>query len=61
MLRSFHFLLYTPRSGEFIILLILSKSLSVVVGIKGGRGDFDSPSLYKPVKSPSIPLYKRGK
>ena len=28
---------------------------------KGGRGDFDSPVLDKPLKSPSIPLYKRGK
>jgi len=26
---------------------------------KGGRGDFDSPILYKPLKSPSIPFYYR--
>ena len=26
-----------------------------------GRGDFESPMLCKPLKSPSIPLYERGK
>ena len=27
---------------------------------KGGRGDFDSPVPHKPLKSPSISLYKGG-
>ena len=28
---------------------------------KGGREDCDSPILHRHLKSPSIPLYKRGK
>ena len=29
--------------------------------LKGGRGDFESPMRRKPLESPSIPLYNRGK